>query len=666
MLDICCHKNKSDYIKNIIITKIIFISIFFPFSAFSDPAYSATDCIGPSTNLKDWPNKNDSHGSSPLSGYTDGDPIFYYIESDFGKEMRDCMDQNPNNTSPILGLLDADANDQIKNTIISAAEIWNLESRTAVLIYAGTINAETADQACSSYSSTKKPAIFIRFEDSCKFNGVSCDTASASTTTEELSSCDNTVEIVVWGDINTNGSCSGSGNEANSGIYEWQIDGSQNNAHLKNTMIHEFGHALGLGHPSDLGSNPVGGDTIMQGAATVNQLEDFSHLYPWDNDCSDDTQTSSHRARRRIIEYRYQGFTSTGSQYSSVISNGTDIVKGFLSGNYMRDDMDRYAGLFFDDKISTDLILTTGSVSLTNQSSFSDNDLLNPLMYFSPILMTPVEKTGDDDSHRINFNFQMDCNTGCTSFTSYDPPQTRYFRSDDFFVTEYQGSYQYSQCSNGSCTTDTGITSHIPLVSAWDDYSGNTLFVKVGTGRSYAGHGEIDVFPGFHSTTNGLKLRPPSRLSTNRSSPTDSFADFSYTLKTDVAPGVACAPDRNDFSYNCIIAWVDRGIMEGDILYTYFRIDSNAVVWSPNHDVFIRSGANSFSHISAAFFDGSFWLAWKTIDGDVKYCRTDSHETDWDANVSLSRTQTVDPPTWTYVPEDTKESLLIWTEYDEN
>ena len=427
-------------------------------------------------------------------------------------------------------------------------------------------------------------------------------------------------------------------------------------------MIHEFGHILGLGHPEDLnGVNPVGGDALMQGSATVNDLEDFSHVYPWDTDCSDDTQTNSHRSRRRIIEYRYQGFTSTGTQYSSVISNGTDIVKGFLYGNYMYDDMDRYAGLFFDDKISTDIISTSGSVSLTNRSTFGDEDLLNPRLYFAPVLMTPLEKTGDNDSHRINFNFQVDLD-----YLDYDPPQIRYFRSDNFFASEYAGSFQYEQCSDGNCTVDVGIESHIPFVSAWDDHSGNTIFVKVGTDRNYTGHGEIDVFPGFHSSTNGLQLKPPSRLSTNRTSPTDSFADFSYTRKTDVAPGVACAPDRNNFDYNCMIAWVDRGIMQGRILYTYFRIDNNAIVWSPNHGVFVRSGTSSFSHISAAFFNGSFWLAWKTIDGDINYCRTDSNETDWDPIVSLSRTKVVDPPTWTYVPEDTKESLLVWTEYDEN
>ena len=66
--------------------------------------------------------------------------------------MKNCIAQNMDNwDESIVSLSDVNANRQIKNAIISAAEQWNLESRGAVLVYAGTINAENADAACSSY-----------------------------------------------------------------------------------------------------------------------------------------------------------------------------------------------------------------------------------------------------------------------------------------------------------------------------------------------------------------------------------------------------------------------------------------------------------------------------------------------------------------------------------
>ena len=622
----------------------------------SEPYYSSQACEESSSSLNNWPNK-----PSTLSGYSAGDPIYYYIEDDFGKELKECLNDDTANTSPIRGLSDTQANDQIINVIISAAETWNIESRSSVLVYAGTLNIEDLNTGCSSLSTTKKPAIFIKIRKGCKPNPVNnaCDgTPTASSTREFIGSCNNTAEIALWADTNSFSGCN------NSGVFDWKIDGEQGTQNLKTTFVHEFGHILGLGHPESYLGSQVGDQSVMESTTTSDEFEWNAHLFQWDKDCSDDTSTG-HRNKRRIIEYRYQSFDSSGNEYSTVQSNESDITKGFISGNYMRDDMDIYGGLFLDDKISTDLIGTSGSVSLTNRSTFSSSlDLLDPILYYQPVLMTPLEKSGTNQDHRITYNRSL---IGTAPYIA-DPPSIDYIRSNNFFASQNSGPYRYEICANEpTCTTTFGIKSHIPFVSAWDNVSENTVFVGVDTDRdNFNGHGEIDVYPGFRDTNNNQLLRSPSRLSVNRTPPTDNYTDFNYTLKTDVSPAVACAPNRNVFDFNCILAWVDRGITDGRILYTYFRIDNNEIIWSNTHGVFVRSYTKTFNNISASFFDGSFWLAWKTIGNDISYCRTDTGETDWDDVVTKTRSKVVDPPTWIYVPETNKESILVWTEFDSN
>lgn len=56
---------------------------------YAEPIYSSGDCITSSSSLNDWPNK-----PSQLSGYTKGDPIYFYIEDDFGKELKECLNMD--------------------------------------------------------------------------------------------------------------------------------------------------------------------------------------------------------------------------------------------------------------------------------------------------------------------------------------------------------------------------------------------------------------------------------------------------------------------------------------------------------------------------------------------------------------------------------------------
>jgi hypothetical protein len=98
------------------------------------------------------------------------------------------------------------------------------------------------------------------------------------------------------------------------------------------------------------------------------------------------------------------------------------------------------------------------------------------------------------------------------------------------------------------------------------------------------------------------------------------------------------------------------------VLYTYFRIVNDVVDFYSG--TWVRSGAYTVSDLSAAHFEGKFWLAFKTFESgdDVAWTSAPSWSS-WSNVAELGRGDVVvDAPTWSYSPSDSKERALIWTE----
>lgn len=145
--------------------------------------------------------------------------------------------------------------------------------------------------------------------------------------------------------------------------------------------------------------------------------------------------------------------------------------------------------------------------------------------------------------------------------------------------------------------------------------------------------------------------------------PTDPYALFSYSAKTDRRVGVACADDRTHFDYNCAVTWHDRGIPDGNVLYKYFRVNGSAIEWRTNS--WKRSGANTEGGVAAAFFDGKLWMAWRDPDHDIAYTSNEISNgsySGWSTAQTQGRSGVVDAPTWSYVSHENREAALTWTE----
>jgi hypothetical protein len=224
----------------------------------------------------------------------------------------------------------------------------------------------------------------------------------------------------------------------------------------------------------------------------------------------------------------------------------------------------------------------------------------------------------------------------------------------------------------------TSLSSHIPSTTAFDPVSGKTIFVHVNTATGNRSiYGDIWVHPGFkephfnYTLAEGFRLGaggvPAMPASPFPTSGTCSPANtcWNYSPKTDVAVGVACGDNTIHFPYNCLLAWQDFSVPTGRVLYTYFRVNTSGgttVEFHPN--AWARGGSQTVSSISAAYFAGKYYMAWKKTTAPARVTRNINDSTSytgWGTPIDHTPTNHLAaPPTWLYRPGF--GGALLWTE----
>jgi hypothetical protein len=344
---------------------------------------------------------------------------------------------------------------------------------------------------------------------------------------------------------------------------------------------------------------------------------------------------------------QWKGIDTSGV-FGATMYRNVDATRHNSSGGYIKNGTAESAAIYYDDIIRTESFYLDGGMyfNASNSITTSLTELdVNPEIF-------AAEKW---DQNRMNFvpNYWSE---------SAFPPRQRYIRSTGYFQsgTTVVGTYQeLKTISTWPVLVQTWVDVHgnIPMTTAWDAYSGRTVFARVDTDPD-SGGGGIWLYPGLVDST--YKLQGGEQMPSSTAA--DPYYSFNYRNRTDQRVGVACAPNRNTFAYNCILAWNDRGIPDANLLYRYFRLNGGDVEWSSDAPA-KRSGADTNSAVSAAFINGYFYLAWKDRNGNVEYTKNSgTNYFSWTTTQTVGTNfSVVEPPAWYYVPHQTHEAALVWT-----
>lgn len=250
--------------------------------------------------------------------------------------------------------------------------------------------------------------------------------------------------------------------------------------------------------------------------------------------------------------------------------------------------------------------------------------------------------------------------------------------SDDDFTNHTEGPLFERECQL-SCNPfpncqnvceDTFAQSYVPFNTVLDPISNELVSVLV------LPTGEIKLFAYLYDSMShpSLHLEGPSSVESNLSPPSEGFSLYQYDMRTFYAPKVVCREDvPSAFNgFNCLLAWVDRGIPLGNVLYTYFKVDASgtypAISWHGN--VYVLPFSKAVGHLSAGAFYDLFWLTYKsatgTTDAKVEYVvNSMGSRTNWGLPSDISSSGVIiDSPTWA-TNGDGNEAALMWTQVPE-
>ena len=568
----------------------------------------------------------------------------YYVESSMASAFRACTP-----TGGDSALTDT----ELRSVIHTAANIFNESASATPLVYRGSLSGYDDYNLATICDNVEKPAIYIHHKYCGGTTSSSCTVGGIASVFDiehpTNNSCDGVIAIGIYSNKVDPAGCS----HANS--VDWRL-GSQEvpatnpsggyKVPFLGIMVHEFGHALGMAH-SELVSEE---NSVMYDDFSAHGWPDIAqkrpHLWPYDRECLNPGN------EQRGNQYRWVRRTGSPTTWTSANTSQSFTSKMFFSGGYFSDTTSTPQYGYFDD---TALIYGTAPTRFSSES-FVNLSGSNLPQYPSnmPVLFSPIE---NGSYHDMRANYLLDQ-------ASYDPPLVKYSRTSNMFDSSINGTYR--ECLNSTCSSSSNVSSHMPMTATQDPYSGNTVHAQVITTRPYSdlAYGRIKIYPGFHTSGSFIspnKLRTGSILP-NTNLPTNT-SNWSYQAETNFAPGIACAPNRNTWSYNCLVAWHDKGALNGSILYRYFRINSsNQIEW--HSTTYRRSGAYTESSVSAAFANGRFWLGWKTRSYPRRIQAVESKSSgyaSWESTDSWQDIYAVSPPAFLYRPSSTNDgAMMMW------
>lgn len=596
---------------------------------------------------------------------------------------------------------------QIRATLLEAMEVWNRESRGPVLQFAGESEASLAN-------STELSAGW-----DCDRLGAEGGDAGQGLLTPAVLVSPVAVNAKLGGIYVTrdaNGECADELPVVGLNIQE---PGSLDS--MKWVMVHELGHALGLGHAFGDVDDEENGQIDGPASVMHYDLDDFTadtgrdgdgstrnrwrtHLWPYDVDCVDDDlgawSGGQEDARRRelfvsSITYDpatndwggsrgYAFSTAKGSTTAGAVESSWGLLYPYVVDEWSSGNAWVWGALGSLDWAATG----EPKVELDDFAMYQslDSASTSPI---SPLALTVREKTSGSHDW-VLLAPTAASGVSNASVAASDPPVVTQARGTTVGATQYVNDLRVAVPGSNSKP----LKSHIAPRAAWDPVSETTLFVSVPTrdcndGNDPGDAGKETCFrPRVHVGYGGnggynYTLAVPDVPSTgDLGLPSAPDTGDNYNGLTHVAPGVACAPVNWGVSANCMLAWVDDGVADNHILVTWFDVENGAVQWSgvtsqltPNWRTTDPNGTRttygsaltSASDLTAVYADGRFFVSLKSADegleGVVAVAQTYYRNLDsWDRVNVLPYADTAEAPYLMADPMDeTQELVLSWT-----
>ena len=587
--------------------------------------------------------------------------IHIYVESDFAAEMEDCNENLNITQNDLLSVVDA------------AVETWNSGGRGAYLKVEGNLNVSDEEAFCNA--TVESPAVLLQFKKTCRDDNDSLKRITGgNATTFGLTACGNRAQMTFWGNRQDGGDSVGTCDlppfdEPRIFKLGSQFDKNDAGIGFQELLTHELGHVLNI---ADIAEAPsYTSNTLMNSALDTKDDPDVGrHLFPFDRDCIDEN-TGDRRA-----EYHWGEYNSFNNVWAAPYASAVWTRRGTVSGGHTRLGGNSAAWGIYTQNV------TTGSPGIRWDTisygysapwnlSWSASGLYPSTvdnLHISPV-MTSLQEFGTSGNHssRMSYAKYETAFTGGfeANIAVMDPPRWSYLRSDTFFGSSGTTTGTWYHCLNSACSSSSTLQGHLPLTSAYDPATDTTVFARIDTGRNSATHGRVKVHPGLSGSTNNFlahgSWKPVGSLPNSQS-------QYPHDGTTDTGVGLACAkPGTGVVANNCMLVWVDRGSLNNQILYRYFRLNpaySGGIEWSSG--TYRRDGAFSASNVSAAYFDQKFWLTYRSNAGDVVVMShpSTSYGSGW-TEFTISTSAVVDPPTFVYDADvDTfVNALVVWTEH---
>lgn len=378
-----------------------------------------------------------------------------------------------------------------------------------------------------------------------------------------------------------------------------------------NTMTHEFGHVLGIGHP------------LKANAFSVMEFQNPNRreLYQLDTECAEEYY-DGHPLSLAGTQMVFSG----GSFSSSLVGSSTfwSMASGVTSGG-SASSPNRFRG-----------------VRMTNSGLYAEkySSGLRYLGNINNLTSHPPSRIHRRDLPAASRDAILVKRRGTKDYGSYRHEkfyQTIYLSSDGFEANATSETLKYCSSASGSmlqtCNAVENVYSARRVAAAYDEWTGRTVYAWTDQNREnhLQNNNLLVAFGNYNANTVGLP--------------------FSAGVRSDVAPGVACkAGQAGSIGYDCMLAYTDITDSKNSVRFRRFFAYDNGSHYVPlfeagYHQVDAAGWQRTASPIGLFYHSGKWWLAIKlalaTGNGGVRfYSSTTGDEDTWTGHGSFGYTAT--------------------------